>query len=348
MPAEILKQTVDYLVREQELFPEEEIIFDFTGGEPLLEIGLIHEGCEYIATTLRKRNHRWADRFTFRMTTNGILYGERKVQEFIAAFKNHLDLKISLDGTQEKHDSQRVYPDGSGSYRDVVRAIPLYLEQFPDATIRATAAPGEIPLLSESVLHCWDMGIKNVIMNIVIEDVYTPGDEARLERQLMELADRLLERKGSPEYRCSFFAGTLYRPVTSFDGGWCGAGRTMLAVDSGGLFYPCHRFCPGSLETGTPVIVGDCFHGLDLNRLRPFQAMMRDRMLPKECRDCDIGFGCPYCLAFNHEAHGTLYRKTTYSCGMVKAIARANRYLRERSDLSTGPGQPGRGIPEMG
>jgi uncharacterized protein len=46
------KKLIDYLVNNHEIFQHKNVIFDFIGGEPLLEIELMDSICDYIKTTL--------------------------------------------------------------------------------------------------------------------------------------------------------------------------------------------------------------------------------------------------------------------------------------------------------
>jgi len=48
MPWEIAKQAIDYIFDNEREFPEESVVWDFIGGEPFLEIGLIDRICDYI------------------------------------------------------------------------------------------------------------------------------------------------------------------------------------------------------------------------------------------------------------------------------------------------------------
>jgi uncharacterized protein len=117
-----------------------------------------------------------------------------KVQRFIDKNRNHLSVGITIDGTKRKHDLNRIWKkqdpltappceggeklpiggkhradtiysppsqggagEGSerGSYDDVVKNIPLWLEQFPGAATKVTIASADIPYIKESVLHLY-------------------------------------------------------------------------------------------------------------------------------------------------------------------------------------------------
>ncbi|MBR4722699.1 MAG: 4Fe-4S cluster-binding domain-containing protein, partial [Muribaculaceae bacterium] len=135
MPWPIAKQAVDYILSHEDDFPEKSVVFEFIGGEPFLEIDLIDSICDYIKTELYRLNHHWFNSYRFSFSTNGINYDTQKVQHFIEKNFSHLSIGITIDGTQRKHDLNRIWKGEGperGSYNDVVRNIPLWLSQFPE------------------------------------------------------------------------------------------------------------------------------------------------------------------------------------------------------------------------
>ena len=93
----------------------------------------------------------------FSFSTNGLLYGTKKVQDYIKKNKRHISIGISVDGNKIKHDMQRVYPDGRGSYDDVMKNVPLWLSQFPNHGTKATFSHGDLPYLKDSIIHLWNI-----------------------------------------------------------------------------------------------------------------------------------------------------------------------------------------------
>ena len=129
MPFEIAKYAIDYILSHKDVFPEESVIWDFIGGEPFLEIDLIDQICDYIKTELFRLNHHWFNSYRFSFSTNGINYHTDKVQAFIKKNLSHLSIGITIDGTERKHDLNRIYKSEKGkpergSYKDVVQNIP--------------------------------------------------------------------------------------------------------------------------------------------------------------------------------------------------------------------------------
>ncbi len=332
MSWETAKAAVDYVLSHPDDFPEGSVIWDFIGGEPFLEVELIDRICDYIKTEMFRLNHHWFNSYRFSFSTNGINYETDKVQHFIKKNREHLSIGITIDGTRRKHDLNRIWKgDGPerGSYDDVVRNIPLWLSQFPEGATKVTISSADIPYICESVLHLYSLGIKEVNINVVFEDVWTAGDDALFEEQLLKLADEIIDGEFYKEYACSFFNESIGKPLDPErdNQNWCGAGR-MLAVDAAGKFYPCTRFASYSLRDKKPIIIGDVSEGINKDLLRPFLALDRLSQSPQKCIDCDIASGCAWCQGENYDAAATdtIYERAVAICTMHKARVRANNY----------------------
>ena len=330
MPWEVAQQAVDYILDHEAEMTEESVVWDFIGGEPFLEIDLIDRICDYLKTEMFRRGHHWFNSYRFSFSTNGINYHEDRVQRFIEKNRDHLSIGITIDGTERKHDLNRVYKgSGRGSYRDVVRNIPLWLAQFPGAGTKVTISSADIPYIKESVLHLYGLGIHEVNINCVFEDVWQEGDDRLFEEQLTALADAIIDGRLYEDYACSFFSEHIGKPLDCRlqNGNWCGAGR-MLAVDAEGNFYPCTRFAQYSLRSKRSWIIGNVRDGIDRNKLRPFLTLDRCTQSPQKCIDCEVASGCAWCQGENYDAAATptIFQRATAICLMHKARVRANNY----------------------
>lgn len=331
MSWEIAKEAIDYILSHEKEFNEKSVIWDFIGGEPFLEIDLIDKICDYLKTEMYRLGHHWFDSYRFSFSTNGINYDSHKVQKFIQKNIQHLSIGITIDGTKRKHDLNRIWKGFNpekGSYDDVVRNIPLWLSQFPGGATKVTISSEDIPFIKESVLHLYSLGIKEVNINVVFEDVWKDGDDALFENQLIELADSIIENGYYKEFACSFFTDFIGKPMELEDNNnWCGAGK-MLAIDAQGNFYPCTRFAAYSLRTKKPIIIGNIKEGIDHNKLRPFLTLDRTTQSPQKCIDCEVASGCAWCQGENYDAadSDTIYQRSTAICLMHKARVRANNY----------------------
>lgn len=334
MSFEIAKQAIDYILSHEEDFREESVIWDFIGGEPFMEIDLIDKICDYLKIEMFRRDHHWFDSYRFSFSTNGINYHTDKVQQFIEKNKEHLSIGITIDGTRKKHDLNRIYKKNKkeeerGSYDDVIKNIPLWLKQFPHAGTKVTISSADIPYIKESVLHLFSLGIHEVNINCVFEDVWKDGDDKLFENQLLELADAIIDNELYKENVCSFYSELIGKPLDPKrdNQNWCGAGM-MLSIDAAGNFYPCTRFASYSLRNKKPIIIGNVYRGIDKNLLRPFLTLDRITQSPQKCLDCEVASGCAWCQGENYDAAktNTIYERSTAICLMHKARVRANNY----------------------
>jgi uncharacterized protein len=343
MPWEVAKTFIDYVLDHENdsEFAMESVIWEFIGGEPFLEIELIDKICDYIKMELFRRNHHWFNSYRFSFSTNGINYHEKAVQDFIKKNRDHLSIGITIDGTEKKHDMNRVWkqpvvddngltkPSERGSYKDVVKNIPLWLEQFPGGGTKVTISSADIPYITESVLHLYSLGIHEVNINVVFEDVWQEGDDMKFEEQLMQLADAIIDGGYYQDYACSFFSEHIGKPQDPVldNQNWCGAGK-MLSVDAAGNLYPCTRFAQYSLRDKEAWIIGNIHDGIDKNKLRPFLTLDRTTQSPQKCIECEVASGCAWCQGENYDAAHThtVFQRTTAICLMHKARVRANNY----------------------
>ena len=215
-----------------------------------------------------------------------------------------MSIGITIDGTKRKHDLNRIWKakemeqgmlpkteDEKGSYDDVVKNIPLWLEQFPGAGTKVTISSADIPYIKESVLHLYSLGIHEVNINCVFENVWKQGDDVLFENQLIELADAIIE-------------------------------------DAEGTFYPCTRFAQYSLRNKKAWVIGNVRDGIDKNKLRPFLTLDRCTQSTLECIDCNVASGCAWCQGENYDAADTptVFQRSIAICKMHKARVRANNY----------------------
>lgn len=337
MSFEIAKQAIDYILSHEKVYKEESVVWDFIGGEPFIEIELIDKICDYLKTEMFRKDHHWFNSYRLSFSTNGLNYHTDKVQQFIEKNKEHLSIGITIDGTKQKHDLNRVYKrDGDvdrGSYDDVVKNIPLWLSQFPHAGTKVTISSADIPYIKESVLHLFSLGIHEVNINCVFEDVWKDGDDKLFQDQLMKLADAIIDEGWYQDYACSFFSEMIGKPLDPKrdNQNWCGAGM-MLAIDAAGNFYPCTRFAGYSLRNKKPIIIGNVHRGIDKNLLRPFLTLDRITQSPQKCIECEVASGCAWCQGENYDTAktNTIYERSTAICLMHKARVRANNYYWNR------------------
>lgn len=344
MDYNMAKKIVDFVLADEELQKTPAIAWDFIGGEPLLEMELIDKISDYIVVKMHAINHVWKNQYRFTFSSNGILYHKELVRKYIKKHDGHISFGLSIDGTKEKHDSARKKKDGTGSYDEVVKNVPLWLNDFPGASTKATFARDDLKHIKDSVIHLWNLGIKDVMANIVYEDVWQDGDEIVYEQQLMALADYIVENNLWNEYTVAFFGDQIGLPLNEYDlkKNRCGAGHKSLAFDNEGNIYPCIRFLEMCSSTEKNLIVGHVDTGINRDYLRALACTTWRTVSPQMCNECEVGGNCGWCIANNLEdtKSNSIFNRTTYLCKMHKANVKANQYLWMRYTQVTGKTAP--------
>lgn len=280
MTWETAKQIVDFLMSLS--LSEDEVIFDFIGGEPLLEIGLIERISDYLVDRMNELKHPWLDNYSFRFTTNGINYSSRQVQKYIEKYKDRLSVQISIDGTKKKHDLNRIFADGSGSYDKLIPNVKKWLNQFENrSSAFMVISHDDLPYLSESVIHLITLGIRNIVLSLVVEDVWKPTDGALFEKELSIVADYILENKLWNSVNISSFDKEI--GVKEKESHIHPCGNPMYVFDATGNIYTCVRFVKFSLRSKPTRIIGSINSGIDYNKVRPLLAFDIESSYPEEC-----------------------------------------------------------------
>lgn len=315
------------------------LMLDFIGGEPLLEMDLIDKICDYTILSLYTMKHKWLDNFHINFSTNGTLYNTTAVRSFVEKHYGHCSFGFSMDGSKEKHDLSRKTIDGNGSYDMVLEGFKAYKEDFKgDVHQKSTFSSEDLIYLKESIIHLWDLGFQEVQSNLVYEDVWQQGDPELFEEQLVELADYMFDSGRYEDHKVAYFDKRKGLPITNGvrNMNRCGAGYKSLAFDCEGNIYPCIRFLDFCLENKMNKTVGNIDSGIDYNALRALCGTTWKSVSPDQCINCTCGDDCGWCVAHNFDQTGSLYNRTTDLCEMHKANARANKYFWNKWERTTG------------
>lgn len=307
------------------------IVLDFIGGEPLMNIEVIDYVCEYFMERCLEVNHPWLYTWRASMISNGALYFEPKVQEFLKKFDGFVSFGITIDGPKEIHDACRVYHDGKGNFDDAYAAMKHFNETyFHNSSTKVTIAPENINNINYIIDFFINEGMDDIHANCVFEAEWTIEHAKKFYVELKKMADKLLSL--NKEVYVSLFEENMFEPLESTDNNnWCGGTGAMLAFDPDGIAYPCLRYMPSSLGTDRePLIVGDVdgiFEKPEHKELKNcLDCITRRSQSTDECFNCPIAKGCSWCSAWNYQLYGTPDKRCTRICVMHKARSLANVY----------------------
>lgn len=254
MSFDIAKSVIDNLLTDDSYYHTEDVnalVLEFIGGEPLLEIQLIHQITDYFLSSCLRLEHRFLHRFRISMASNGLLYFTPEVQKFIQKYGNLLSLTISLDGNKELHDSCRLDLEGNGTYDRVVSAIQdLQAKRAQIMETKMTLSPDNISYTYSAIKNLIGLGYEFIHLNCIYEEGWTLDHAKILYNQLKQTADWLLANDNFRRYGISMFSIDKYHPMSEEDtNNWCGGVcNGMLAFDPDGSAFPCIRYMSSSLN----------------------------------------------------------------------------------------------------
>lgn len=312
------------------------VILEFIGGEPLLEIELIEQICDYFYYKAITEKHRWAINSKISMISNGVLYFDERVQKFLRKYKNIISFDISVDGCKELHDACRVFPDGKPSY-DLAAAACLYHKKYfnKEMSTKMTIAPANVNYLYKAIVNLIENLHYDVIhCNCVYEEGWEPEHAVELYKQLKMVADYIIEHDLEEKLYVKMFDNGLFDKTNLEvdDKNYCGSTGCMLACDPFGKIFPCIRFMETSLGNSVePWILGDVDNGIGIlpkhkEKINILDSITFTSQSPQKCIDCPISAGCGWCTGYNYQVTGTPNKRLTYTCEMHKATALANVY----------------------
>lgn len=309
------------------------VILEFIGGEPFLEVELIDKIVDYFRKRLFLLQHHWATKLRLSISSNGLLYFEPKVQEFIKKNKDILSLSITIDGNKKLHDTCRLTIDGQPTYDRAIKAVKHYRNEIKGYMgSKMTLAPQNIQYTSEAIISLIENDYNDIFVNCVFEKGWKQEHSTILYYELKKIADYLIESDQN-NITISIFDYSMGHPLDKEDNNnWCGGSGDMISIDYKGDIYPCIRYMESSLNgEQIPYKIGDVYNGIAYNELycsrcNSMTCITRRSQSTDECFDCPIASGCAWCSAYNYQVTGDINKRVTYICEMHKATILANSY----------------------
>lgn len=283
----------------------------FFGGEPLMELDLIKTLVEYgesVAPKAGKNIH-------FGATTNLVLVTDEIVEYWQ---KHRMNWNTSIDGAPECHDKCRVYPDGSGSSKEVERGARKILAQWPKMSARWTLHPDNVGKVYESMLYLYGLGYRQIPMIPVAEAQWTEDQLQEYRRQIAKLSDFFIDRFRAGElFYMKHLDSAIKAVMNPFRRRFhCGAGRTLLVADTDGRLYPCNRF--SGCDPDGELCLGHVLGEFDYKK-RAIFTEFDTRKVKADCDRCIAVNLCGSpCVAANWGANHDLYKPNPAHCRLIR------------------------------
>lgn len=230
--------------------------FSWQGGEPTLM------GLEFFkeAIELQKKNGTGGQSVTNTIQTNGLLLDEEWAKFFS---RYNFLVGLSLDGPRDLHDANRTYPNGEGSFEEVMQAAQILKEY-------------EVPFNILTVLNSRTVKQPKRIVNFFLQNEFThlqfipaietvaSGEDEKMAAfspepeevgEFLDIAFQKWSEQFPPRFSVRYFDG-LVNLVLGNDPGICKLNEycnSYLVVEHNGDVYPCDFFVEEEWKLGNLI-----------------------------------------------------------------------------------------------
>jgi uncharacterized protein len=297
MSKEVAEQSIRYLVKRIESLELKEskglkeseaakyFQITFFGGEPLLNFNLMKHVIEFAEQTFPDKV------FSYTFTTNGTLFTQ-KIIDFVKSKK--ITIMLSLDGTQEIHDANRLFLNNRGSFEKVMKNIFLLKKNEINFAVRATLSTKFYKHYEDIVQFFTEIGAEQIFISKLIDynmnstDFDINVDDLKQElKYVLKYNNRIKNEilQGNNPFYIPFISLLERIHVATDSMISCGSLKGSTAVSWNGDLYPCHRFV--RIEG---FKFGNVYDGIDDTAMQDIVDKFDNATT--ECNDCWARFIC--------------------------------------------------------
>ena len=258
-------------------------ILQFSGGEPLLALPLLHQIVDYIRTNrIRARMD---------LQTNGTLLTEETAAFLRCA---RIGIGVSLDSRPAEHDAHRCYPDGRGSSMDVIAGIQCLGRRGIAIGLTCVVTAENVAELSGVIEMAYYLGnVRRVGFDLLRGQgsgtAVRPAREEEMTQAMAEVFARNEHLGRLHGYRIAIAQEEQASCLSQRTGdgfshchAMSGAG---VHIDAAGRIFACSSYVGDAR-----FLLGDVEHGIDVRRQVEVAHEMQDAMA--FCRVCADFAGC--------------------------------------------------------
>lgn len=251
---------------------------DFVGGEALLSFKYL----QYLTNFINKKALEKKIQVSYSITTNGSIMN-LEIMDWI--IENKIQLKLSIDGTQEIHDKNRRTTGGKGSYSQIIKNINMFkeCERKTKHWIQAAhvVTQNNYYAVFQSVKHLYK-DLKFTIIDSSM-DVTCKWSKKQLDLLVQEWEKVLIYYIEMQKSERPFLWGNVLDLLKynndNEKSNYCGAGIIQIYVKTNGRIYGC------AANLGETGCIGDVEKGFSINRIEEIRKIVNRNI---NCQKCKI------------------------------------------------------------
>lgn len=163
------------------------------GGEPFTAFDIMVKTKSYFESLDWESYGIAKKEIIYGLTSNLTIFNE-EILNFLA--QNNVKLRVSLDGNQEAHNKNRVFPNGEGSFSIVLKNLDTIINKYPDYARKS-------------------VGIQSVLADNI--SIYTANEFIEQHFKLNTPLRKLIMRSTSPQRKKNVFLSEFEITTTSLE-----------------------------------------------------------------------------------------------------------------------------------
>lgn len=316
MDIKVADKTIDFICRKiknEELNIPLYIVFH--GGEPLMNFEVV----KHIHKGLSKKVV--GRKIIYDMTTNGTCLDTEKI-DFIC--KNIDNISVSIDGTKETHDKNRIFENGKGSYDISVKNAKKFLDRGKDVRIRMTYTTNTVSELYESIAQITKYGFRTIVpVTDFMDTNWTKNHINTINDQISKLIN-LKEEYQNLDVSLIDIINLNTRK------GDCFGGVVSFAIDANGGIFPC-TFSVGENE----FKLGSVFDE-DISEEKKRELIKIYTSDNEECEGCSRKEFCSSvrCKLINKKVTGEFNKSIPIICALEKVALATTKKIKDKEKFN--------------
>lgn len=301
---------------DSELIADEKECFKifFFGGEPFVSFSVLKQIYDYVEECYSGRIAKYA------ITTNGTLV-HGYIKQWLYERKNRFEITLSLDGTKEMHNKNRVTKTGNGSF-DLID-LKFFSEVWPGCVAKMTISPDTIGGFAEGIKFIEKQGFKCKVNFASGVNFNIDGNKKIIYENFLKMIDYYSNNENPLCYMLDLPLQFILTPLDE-KFRYCGAGIEKHCYGkSDRVWYPCQGLMPMSVNDRNEKFKEESFNDSCILNESP-------------CRNCKFIRICRTCYAMNYCATQNIYHpdpqicKLNKMCMLVSARIQYNRLKKKK------------------
>lgn len=321
-PVIMNEQTIENCIKFTETImlenEDKELLITFHGGEPLLNFKAVKYLTEYLS-------NRYKERAVFELTTNGTVFNE-EIYAFLIRYK--FRISVSLDGTRECNDLNRIRSDGGSSYDETMKTLKYFKQYNYDIRIRMTINASNVHLFSDSFIYLFHQNAGVIAFAI---DTYHKNYDNQFWNVFEFEIQKIMTYLKRKDFQWYQYYINIIRQCYLSPKALCSGGTDSFHIDGKGGLYPCM-----SAVQNSELRIGNVETGIDRVLLEKLQAI--NKKSNPGCEKCAAKKICDgeMCKIINKLDTGDFLKPCNYNCKLISIYNNLLKESREDEMLDKG------------